>query len=293
MANIIFNTNFLRQLDSLKLVSGGAKKNYFQGERKDKRAGSGLEFIDYQQYQIGDDYRYIDWNLFSRLGELFTKLFIEEESLKVSLLIDQSASMSTGYPSKIDYACSLAAILGYIALTNLDEVEVVTFSSGIKNFLPPSRGRSHIFHLLDFFKTVNPEGKTGFNFSLKEFARRKKKVGLVAVFSDLLDLAGYKEGLFDLKLRGWEVILFHILEENELYPKEEGEVVLVDKETHQRIETIVDASVLELYKKQMEEFLQDVESFCKQYKIRYLRILTSFPFRKLIFQKLRKIKILK
>lgn len=293
MAKLFIDSKFLHQLDSLKLISKRARKVFFQGERRGKKPGSGLEFIDYQEYQIGDDYRYIDWHLFSRLEQLFVKLFVQEENLRVYLIIDQSESMSGGDPSKIDYACQLAAALGYIALVNLDEVGSTTFSSQLKKILPPGRGKSQVFNLFHFLQEINTQGRTSFNFSLKEFSRRQRKIGMAIVLSDLLDPFGYEEGLLSLRSRGWEVCLLQILEEKELKPVEEGEVVLIDKETHQRIETIIDEVTRQRYEGEIKDFLQRVESFCKHYEINYLRVLTSFPLISFIFQDLRKRQILK
>ncbi len=240
MAKILFDSKFLHQLNSLKLVSKRAKKIFSQGERRGGKPGSGLEFIDYREYQAGDDYRYIDWHLFSRLEQLFVKLFVQEENLRVHLIIDESESMSGGDPSKIDYTCQLAAALGYIALVNLDEVGSSTFSSQLGKTLPSRRGRSQVFDLFHFLEGINTQGKTSFNFCLREFSRRQKKTGMAVVLSDLLDPLGYEEGLLSLRSRGWEVCLLQILEENELQPTEKGQVVLIDKETHQRIETTID-----------------------------------------------------
>jgi len=293
MPKLNLDSKFLHQLDSLKLLSKTAKKVYFQGERRGGRPGSGLEFIDYRQYQVGDDYRYIDWYLFSRLEQLFIKLFIEEECLRIFLIIDQSASMSSGNLAKIAYACRLAAALGYIALANLDEVGAATFSSRLGKILPPRRGRSQVFRLFDFLQEINPQGRTNFNLSLSEFSRGKRQPGMAVILSDVLDPDGYEEGLLALKSRGWEVFLIQILEENELKPREKGEVVLIDKETHQRVETIIDDSILKKYEQEMRDFLQRIESFCKHYEIKYLQILTSLPLPELIFQQLRKMKILK
>jgi len=164
MAKILFDNKFLHQLNSLKLVSKRARKVFFQGERRGGKPGSGLEFIDYREYQVGDDYRYIDWHLFSRLEQLFVKLFTQEENLRVHLIIDESESMSSGDPSKIDYACQLAAVLGYIALVNLDEVGSSTFSFQLEKTLPSRRGRSQIFNLFHFLVGINTQGKTSFSF---------------------------------------------------------------------------------------------------------------------------------
>ncbi len=87
--------------------------------------------------------------------------------------------------------------------------------------------------------------------------------------------------------------MLHILEENEVRPMEKGEVVLIDKETHQRIETIIDKVMGQKYEQELRDFFQKVESFCQHYEINYLRVLTSFPLINFIFQDLRKRQILK
>ncbi len=293
MAKLLFDSKFLHQLGSLKLLSKRVKKVHFQGERGGNRPGSGLEFIDYQQYQPGDDYRYIDWHLFSRLDQLFIKLFVEEESLRVFLLIDQSASMSSGNPSKLDYASKLAASLGYIALINLDEVGGVSFSSYLEKSLPAARGRFQIFHLFEFLQGLHSGKRTNLNFSLSEFTRGQRQPGIAIIFSDLLDPDGYEKGLLALKSRGWEVSLIQILEENEVEPLVKGEVVLIDQETGQRVETIIDETILKGYQGEMKNFLQGIESFCTHYQINYLRVTTSLPLSELIFTHLRKARILK
>jgi len=293
MAKLLLEGKFLHQLESLKLLSKVAKKVHFAGERRGAKPGSGLEFIDYQEYQSGDDYRYIDWHLFSRLEQLFIKLFIEEETLRVFLIVDRSASMSSGEPSKLDYARRLAASLGYIAVANLDEVGGAAFSSHLQKALPPRRGKPQVFRLFEFLQRLNPRGRTNFNLSLREFSREQKHPGMAIVLSDLLDTGGYEEGLLTLRSRGWEVSLIQILEDGELEPPEKGEVVLVDKETGQRVETIVDEVILNRYEQEVRNFLQGIESFCKHYQIKYIRTTTSLSLSELIFKQLRKVRILK
>ena len=123
----LFEPDFLTRLEYLSLVS----RKVFQGEtmaqRRTRRVGSGIEFADHQQYVTGDDFRYIDWNLFARHSELMLKRFHEEEDLHVYVLLDISQSMSIGQPAKIDLARQLAAAVSYIALANLDRVAVCGF----------------------------------------------------------------------------------------------------------------------------------------------------------------------
>lgn len=293
MGKLILEEKFLRELDSLCLLSKKVESGHFQGERRGSRAGSGLEFIDYQPYQVGDDYRYIDWHLFSRFEQLFIKLFVEEKDLRVHLLIDKSFSMSTGVPSKIEYAKKLAAALGYIALVNFDRVGITSFTSCLEESLPPRRGKLQILELFHFLEKISSRGETNFNFCLNKFASRERKSGVAIVISDLLDEKGYQEGLLSLRTRGWEISLIHILEEREVNPPEEKGVVLVDKETHKRIETEVTPSTIKLYQKALEDFFKEIENFCEYYQIKYLRTLTSLSLSSLIFRNLRRKKVLK
>src|SRR2546428_8852018 len=107
---------FLQKLDTLSLLSRKRVRGVQRGDRRSTARGRGVEFDDYRAYQLGDDYRYIDWNVVSRLDRLFVKLFSEEEDLDVSLLIDTSRAMATGRPSKMLIAKQLAAAVGYIGL---------------------------------------------------------------------------------------------------------------------------------------------------------------------------------
>ena len=293
MGKLILDEKFLRKLDSLRLLSKKVESGHFQGERRGSKSGSGLEFIDYQPYQMGDDYRYIDWHLFSRFEQLFIKLFVEEKDLRVHILIDQSFSMNGGNPSKIEYAKKLAAALGYIALVNFDQVGVITFTSRLEESLPPKRGKLQILELFNFLQKISSQGETNLNLCLDKFVSRERKSGLAIVISDLLDEKGYQKGLLSLRTHGWEVSLIQILEEKEVNPEEEGTVVLVDKETHNKIETEITSSTIKLYQIALRNFFKEIENFCEHYQIKYLQTLTSFPLSSLIFKNLRRKKVLK
>jgi uncharacterized protein (DUF58 family) len=130
---------FLQKLDSLSLLSRKRLRGVQSGDRRSTARGRGVEFDDYRAYQLGDDYRYIDWNVVSRLDRFFVKMFSEEEDLDVSLLIDTSRSMAAGRPSKLLIAKQLAAAIGYIGLVNLDRVGVTAFASTVANFSTGSR----------------------------------------------------------------------------------------------------------------------------------------------------------
>jgi hypothetical protein len=115
-----FDQIFLEKLEYLSIVSKKVFAGRMRAERVSRKAGAGIEFADHRDYAAGDDFRYLDWNVYGRSSKLLVRLFEEEEDLHVYLLLDASASMGTGRPPKIAYAMQIAAALGYVALANLD-----------------------------------------------------------------------------------------------------------------------------------------------------------------------------
>jgi uncharacterized protein (DUF58 family) len=127
----LLDPDFIARLERLEIVSRKIFHGKLRGERRSKRRGESVEFADYRNYVLGDDLRFLDWNIYARLGRLFIKLFLEEEDLHVNLLVDTSASMDVGQPVKSRYAMQIAAALAYIGLSNNDRVSVYAFSDGL------------------------------------------------------------------------------------------------------------------------------------------------------------------
>jgi uncharacterized protein (DUF58 family) len=119
-----FTSDFLAQLERLTLASRRAFRGRSRGERRSPRKGHSVEFCDYRAYGVGDDLRYVDWNVYGRLDRLHVKLFVDEEDLCLHLLVDASRSMDFGRPTKLAYAVRLAAALGFVGLVNLERVGV-------------------------------------------------------------------------------------------------------------------------------------------------------------------------
>src|SRR6478672_4140076 len=115
---------FFSKLEQLELVAKRLLMGRFKGDRLSKRKGTSVEFADHRHYVVGDDFRFLDWNLFARLDRLFIKLYQEEEDLQINVLIDLSRSMDFGTPTKLHYAKQIAAALAYIGLVNMDRVNL-------------------------------------------------------------------------------------------------------------------------------------------------------------------------
>src|SRR5881392_635669 len=126
MANLL-TPELLRRLEQLQLLAQRRAKSSAKGERRSKARGQSVEFADYRSYVSGDDFRYLDWNLYGRLDRLFLKLYEEERELPVRIFLDASESMAFGEPRKFDFARQIAAAIGYVALSGFDRVSVIPF----------------------------------------------------------------------------------------------------------------------------------------------------------------------
>src|ERR1700674_4350255 len=131
----LLDSNFLARLEQLELVSRKIFVGRMKGERRSKRRGQSVEFADYRNYVVGDDLRFLDWNLYARLDRLFIRLFMEEKDLHFTTLLDNSLSMDFGWPTKLHYAKQVAAALGFIGLVNLDRVVIEAFNNRLTQTL--------------------------------------------------------------------------------------------------------------------------------------------------------------
>ncbi len=278
---------FLRQLDNLSLRSRRLFRGTLRGERRSPALGRGVEFADYRNYQPGDDYRYIDWNIYSRLDRLFVKLFSEEEDINVHVLVDVSRSMVWGSPSKLDYAVRLAAAIGYIGLVNLDRVGAVLFTERPQRVLLPHRGRGQIFHLFEFLAAARGGGTSDLQATMKDYVYLTKRRGLLILVSDLLFPRGYEEGLKLARFHRFDLFVIHVLSDDELVPAVRGEVRLLDAESRAAVDVSVDGPTLDAYARARDAYFAATQAFCLRHQIDYLRTTTSIPYDDLLLRYLR------
>src|SRR5438128_496362 len=165
----LLEPDFLARLEQLELVSRKIFMGRMKGERRSKRKGQSVEFADYRNYVVGDDLRFLDWNLYARLDRLFLRLFMEEEDLHFYILIDNSLSMDFGTPTKLHYAKQVAAALGFIGLVNLDRVQVEAFNDRLVQSLPALRGRRSLWRMMDFLQQLQSAGPSDLKRALRSF----------------------------------------------------------------------------------------------------------------------------
>src|SRR6188768_2712348 len=131
MSSGLITADLLRRLEQFQLLAQRRAKSAAKGERRSKARGQSVEFADYRNYVAGDDFRYLDWNLFGRLDRLFLKLYEEERELPVTIFLDACESMTFGTPRKFDFARQIAAAVGYVALCGFDRVSVTVFPDAL------------------------------------------------------------------------------------------------------------------------------------------------------------------
>ena len=286
----LFDESTLRKLEQLTLVAERVRVGVMKGDRRSSKRGTSIEFADYRNYVKGDDLRRLDWNVYARLERPFIKLLEEEEDLAVHLLIDTSASMD--WPddetnNKFNYALRLAGALGHIGLTTGDLVTVTLLNSQNEQRWGPYRGQQNSLRLLQFLENGRATGITDLNLSLRNYALRGGRPGLLLILSDFLSPNGYQEGLNALQARGYEVGLIHILSPDELEPPVTGDLKLVDVETGADAELTLDATTLNLYRERLHEWQADIANHCAHRHIHYIPLTTDLPWEKLVMQTLR------
>jgi uncharacterized protein (DUF58 family) len=286
-ARQFFTGEFLAQLERLTLVSKRTFRGQVRGERKSPQKGISIDFCDYRHYEAGDDPRYVDWNIYGRLDRLYVKLFLDEKNLCVHLLLDASASMDFGNPSKFQYGTRLAAALGFVGLSNLERVGVGVFRNCIAEAWPPHRGRNQFLSLLDFLRNLRPGGPTEINDSLSGYARRAPEPGLAILISDLLDPVGYQAGLRALQKRGFDIHVLHLLSPEEMNPASGGDLRLIDAETGEIREVSLDGEAHRSYLRRLSAFLEEAKKFCRTNGINYHRLVTDSPLEAFMLRHLR------
>ena len=284
----LFDANFLKQLEYLSLISRRVFRGSLLAQRRTKQLGGGIEFADHREYTAGDDFRYLDWNVYARHGDLLLKRFQEEEDLHVYLLLDCSRSMAFGKPPKFDLARQVTAALAYIALADLDRIAVVAFSDQIVSDFPLTRGKARILSLLRFLEALpSPGTDTDLARVATGFVHRNQRRGLAIVVSDLFDPAGFERGLDILRHRQYEPHVIQIHDPSEANPPLLGDVELVDVETESARKVTVTEKNLRTYRKLFEEYHQAVLRYCRTYGMGCTQTNTTVRFDDLILRMMR------
>jgi len=214
-----FDPKVLAGVKTLYLKSRFVVDGMMVGIHSSRAKGLSSEFEEHRGYAQGDETRHIDWKAYAKFDRYFIKEYRETTNLRAYLVMDCSASMryaSDGL-SKFDYGSVLAAALASLMLKQQDSVGVITFSDKIEQMIPPKAARDHLFTILKALEDTRPQGATSTASVLQDLAASLKRRGLIILISDLLDEPQeVAKGLKQLRARGSEVIVFHLMDREEL-----------------------------------------------------------------------------
>jgi len=227
-------------LNSISMKAKLVVEGYIIGQHRSPYHGFSVEFSEHRSYEPGDEVKHIDWKLYGKTNRLYVKRYEEETNLRAHLILDTSKSMSytSNKVSKLDYGSYLLAALSYLMISQQDAAGVVLFDEKIRSFVPPKSTPSHLNTLLNILDAPIPGNDTKIESVLHQMAERINKRGLVIIISDLLDEPkSVLKGLKHFRHRKQEVILFHILDRNELEFEFENRTKFVDMESGEEITT--------------------------------------------------------
>ena len=284
----LFDEEFQRKLETLAIVSRRVFAGRMRAERRSKKKGSGVEFADHRDYVPGDDFRYVDWNVYQRFGRLLVRLYEEEEDLSIYFIVDCSTSMGFGDGRKFDQARRLAAALAYVGLANLDRVTIVGVNESVAARMPTTRGKGRIFKVFQFLRRLEPDGTTDLRETLKTFVAQHKRRGLAVLISDLYDPAGFEGGINMLRFNKFEPFVIHIVDPNEARPTLKGDVRVYDCETGEEREVTVTQKMLEKMERAWNDYRDEVERFCTARQVPYFPADVNVPFDELVLRVFRR-----
>jgi uncharacterized protein (DUF58 family) len=274
-----------KTLDKIKRLDVRARlvvEGFITGQHKSPYHGFAIEFATHREYVPGDDIKHIDWKVWSKTDRLYIKEYEEETNLRCTIILDASKSMRYGEAaaggwSKFDYAATCAASLAYLLQQQQDAVGLVTFNTRIRRSLPASSHPSHLKLLLHELEQTRPDDRTDVGDVFGELARQISRRGMIVLISDLfLDPARLADALQQFRLRRHEVIVFHVMHDDELTFPFDDNTLFRGLETDVQLHTEPRA-LRRSYLEAVERFVAQVRKTCAGAGIDYVLMNTRMP----------------
>jgi len=275
----LLNPSVLASLSNLELVAKAVVEGFVIGLHRSPKFGFSQEFVEYRQYVDGDDPRYIDWNVFSRTDRTYIKRFLGETNSHLMLLLDTSASMGFGSDgtTKLQYGKYLGASLAYLASRQHDAVGVMLFDDEIKEYRPPASKMGSLQGVIHTLDAAEASLGTDINKPMQRFREHIKKRGLVAVISDFYcDAEELLENIRPLALHGQDVIMFHLLDDNELNPDIKQSTLYEDMETGEAVE-VEPTYMNKAYREKIQKHIKTIEDAANGIRADHILLNTSKP----------------
>jgi len=280
---------FLKGIRHLQLVSRYQFHGLRVGERKTRRKGSSVEFVDYKEYDPGDDIRFLDWNLWARLDKFYIKLFASEENLNVFFLFDLSQSMNYGKSSKWDFQLQFIASLTYLSLMNQDSVFFYPFGRELIKTSPRGCHPGDYRLMVKFLQELRPMPEADLETAVDQYLAHQKRRGILFLVSDCFyDLDSFDRILKKLRWYKFDTTLIQVLSEEEINPPFFGPNRLIDSETGRFLEMDMSMNYRNFYQETCEEHTRGIRALCGKYGFQFSRALSHHSLKDFITALLRK-----
>jgi uncharacterized protein (DUF58 family) len=269
----------LARIEKLGLRAQKVVEGAISGLHRSPLHGVSVEFAEYREYSPGDDLRRLDWRAYARTNRHFIKQYEEESNLRATIFLDASASMKyTGRGramSKFDYAATLAASLAALCVTQRDAVGMAVFDSAERVFVRPAATQAQLARMIDVLERTRPERETELGGVMKQVCDKVRGRGVVVIISDLLcDLDAFYDGLGRLQYAGHEIMVFQVLDPDEIELPFKDSVLFKDIEGAEQL-FAEPWAFRKAYKKAMEEFVAEVGRRCRFGGIDHLLLKTT------------------
>ncbi len=269
----------IKRIARLELRARHVVEGFLSGMHRSPYFGHSVEFLQHREYTWGDDIRDVDWKVWAKQDRFYVKQYEEDTNLRATLLVDASASMGygSGPLGKFEYGATIAASLAYLILRQQDAVGCVTFDEDIRVTVPQRTKRNHIDSIVQALDASRPEQKTDLGEILRRAAEAYPRRGLMILISDLLvDRQGLFKGLRLLRSRGHDVLVFHVMDDDELDFPFGGPTRFEGLESDQRLNCNPRA-LREGYLAALQVFLEEVRRGCVGHNVDYTLLRTSQP----------------
>jgi len=269
----------IRRISRLELRARHIVEGFLSGMHRSPYFGQSVEFLQHREYTTGDDLRHVDWKVWARQDRLYVKQFEEETNLRCTLLVDVSNSMRYGHGplNKYEIACTMAASLAYLILKQQDAVGCLVFDERVRTTVPTRTKRTHLMSIIDALNVAQPQHKTEMGKILLQAAETFPRRGMMVLISDLFaDQESTMRGLKILRQRGHDVMLLHVLDDDELEFPFTGPTRFEGLESDSFLNCNPRA-LREGYLEALNGFLTDVRRTCAKQAIDYSLVRTSEP----------------
>ncbi len=299
MKNSYLNDQFFSRLETMSLDLRKDLAGFFGGKHLVSTYGQTVEFADYREYQLGDDIRRIDWNLYSRFEKYFLKLFTDERQMQIQIFIDCSASMGKENPQKGMYAIATGAAIGYLAVHNMDKVSFnLMRDKKVENPFGTIIGKTPFFRAITEMEDIKfDDGDVDIEACVKSCPDTSAKNGLTIIISDFFTESNWKKAVDYLRYKNRQVLLLQILAPEEVDPTYDGRVNLIDSESvdiadSKNMKIKITKSMRLAYEEAMKDYKADIKAFCLKRGCDYVSVTSDTKIEKVLFAELMKVGIM-